>query len=116
MRSLQSLPYTLILLTSQGLREYSVIWKLSGVLLLTQIIMPPFQKCQVREVYLSRHELILSANINMFPYVWIKEIMALRLALSGYGAGYLMLALFISNLHFKSRYLDRGESSKMEFW
>lgn len=53
-----------------------------------------------------------SANINMFQYVWIKEITALKLALFSYSVGYLMLALSISNLYFESRHLllDREES------
>lgn len=46
----------------------------------------------------------------MFQYVWIREIIALaRLSFSS-GVGYLMLALSLSNLHFKSRPLDREES------
>lgn len=47
----------------------------------------------------------------MFQYVWIREITALTLVPFSYGVGYLMLALSLSNLHFKSRPLDREEFS-----
>lgn len=41
----------------------------------------------------------------------MKEVTALKLASFSDGVGYLILALFISNLLFKSRHLDREESS-----
>lgn len=47
----------------------------------------------------------------MFQYAWVREITALTLVPFSYGVGYLMLALSLSNLHFKSRPLDRDESS-----
>lgn len=65
---------------------------------------------QTRVRYLFGHELILSANINV-SICMDQGNDNIRLTSFSYDICYLILALLISDLHFKSTHLDREEST-----